>query len=467
MAEIQNKTVTSDRFPVNIGGEKFTAITRTDYKVTGGTITSSGGADVGSQIKLYQEVSAEDYNKLSLPDDEKFITGVFVSASSKEGGDDRKFYKLVGEYNTDGSKKWSTTSQTPASLTNEMLNYNGGKGSATLSNALKSSSKTVARAERKSEAEVAPIIQKGKSAEQRSGDQFISSLVNAPTKPGTKNTQGAFGSNMRYPTNMSANQDKIKIDMIKFTPRALTTTGSGLSDRDTSNQSIIGSVTLAIPGGIRDDNRVNWGSQDMNIAQARLGKLALDMIAGGKEATTKGFKDVMSDIGGNDKIKSAVALGFAGQAVGAQGLLTRTSGAVLNPNTELLFSGPALRAFTFQFPFSPRSQKESEEVQRIIRFFKQGMAVQRTDDSIFLKAPNIFKLKFLNGNAEHKFLPKIKVCALLNCSVDYTPDGNYSTYTNSSMTNYTMSLTFNELDPLYNDEYTGKGESTTTNNIGF
>ena len=463
MAETQNKTATSERFPVNIGGEKFTAITKTDYKVTGGTVSSSGGENVGSQINLYQEIKPEEYLKLP-PDLRTSTEGVSLGSQGTTFGD--RYYKLVGQYNTDGSKKWSTTAETPASLTNEMLNYNEGKGSATLSNALKSSTKTVAKTEGKSEAEVAPVIQKGKSAEQRAGDQFISNLVNAPTKAGTKNTEGAFGSDMRYPTNMSANQDKIKIDMIKFTPRALTTTGSGFSDRNTSNQNIIGSVTLAIPGGIRDDNRVNWGSQDMNIAQARLGKLALDMIAGGQEATTKGFKDIIKDLS-SDKIKSAVALGFAGAATGAQGLLARTSGAILNPNTELLFSGPALRAFTFQFPFSPRSQKESEEVQRIIRFFKQGMAVQRTDDSIFLKAPNIFKLKFLNGNADHKFLPKIKVCALLNCSVDYTPDGNYSTYTNSSMTNYTMSLTFNELDPLYNDEYTGQGESTTTNNIGY
>lgn len=463
MAETQNKIATSERFPVNIGGEKFTAITQTQYSVTGGTVTSSGGEGVGSQIDLYQEIKYNEY--INLPPDLRTSTeGVTLGLTGAAASD--KYYKLVGQYNTDGSKKWSTTAETPASLTNEMLNYNGGKGSATLSNALKSSTKTVAKTERKSEAEVAPVIQKGKSAEQRAGDQFISSLVDAPTKTGTKNTKGAFGSDMRYPTNMSANQDKIKIDMIKFTPRALTTTGSGFSDRNTSNQNIIGSVTLAIPGGIRDDNRVNWGSQDMNIAQARLGKLALDSIADAEDATTKGLKDILKDLS-SDKIKSAVALGFAGAATGAQGLLTRTTGAVLNPNTELLFSGPALRAFTFQFPFSPRSQKESEEVQRIIRFFKQGMAVQRTDDSIFLKAPNIFKLKFLNGNADHKFLPKIKVCALLNCSVDYTPDGNYSTYTNSSMTNYTMSLTFNELDPLYNDEYTGQGESTTTNNIGY
>ena len=288
------------------------------------------------------------------------------------------------------------------------------------------------------------------------------------TKEGTRNGVNAFGGNMRYPLNMSSSQDKIKIDMVKFSPRQFQSLGSGFGER-ASTEDIIGSVMLAIPGGIRDDNRVSWGSQDMNAVQAKIASAASKFILDGQNvAKDNATMDKLRKEADSPLAKAAVGLHFAGAAVGAQGLLARTTGAVLNPNTELLFSGPALRAFTFTFPFSPRSKGESEQVQRIIRFFKQGMAVQRTENSLFLKAPNVFKLKFVQGeSAQHKFLPKIKLCALLNCSVDYTPDGNYSTYINGSMTNYTMTLTFNELDPLYNDEYTGKGESTTTNNIGF
>tara|TARA_A100001515_G_scaffold29990_1_gene23418 strand:- start:646 stop:2070 length:1425 start_codon:yes stop_codon:yes gene_type:complete len=289
------------------------------------------------------------------------------------------------------------------------------------------------------------------------------------TRPGTRNTPGAFGGLMIYPEGLGqSDQDRIKIDMVKFLPRSLTSTQSGFTQRQEAGvKDIIGTVMLAIPGGIRDDNRVNWGSQDMNPAQAKIARLAFDFISKGQSPNSVQLEQLSKDL--TDPLtKTAVALGFAGAAVGAQGLLARTEGAVLNPNTELLFSGPTLRAFTFQFPFSPRSKPESEMVQRIIRFFKQGMAVQRTDRDLFLKTPNVFQLKFLKGeNNPHEFLPKIKTCALLNCAVDYTPDGNYSTHTNSSMTSYTMSLTFNELDPLFNDEYETEGEDATTNNIGF
>ena len=45
---------------------------------------------------------------------------------------------------------------------------------------------------------------------------------------------------------------------------------------------------------------------------------------------------------------------FAGQAVGAN-VLGRTAGVTLNPNLELLFKGPNLRTFNFNFRFTPRS----------------------------------------------------------------------------------------------------------------
>ena len=292
-------------------------------------------------------------------------------------------------------------------------------------------------------------------------------LRNLPTETGTRNSAGAFGPDMKYPEDMKIEQDKIKISMIKFNPRSLSNQNTGFTDRP-DTKDIIGTVTLAIPGGIRDENSVKWGAQDMNAAQARLASVAFNFISEGKTPESADLASLQKDL--TDPLtRTAIGLGFAGAAVGAQGLLARTTGAILNPNTELLFSGPALRAFTFTFPFSPRSKPESEMVQRIIRFFKQGMAVQRTKNAIFLKAPNVFELKYFNGGADHTFLPKMKTCALLNCSVDYTPDGNYSTYENSSMTKYTMSLTFNELDPIYNDEYdNGKDNSgTQTTDIGF
>ena len=37
--------------------------------------------------------------------------------------------------------------------------------------------------------------------------------------------------------------------------------------------------------------------------------------------------------------------------------------------------------------------------------------------------------------------------------VDYTPNGTYSTYDDGVMTAYKMTLTFKELEAVYNDDY--------------
>ena len=150
--------------------------------------------------------------------------------------------------------------------------------------------------------------------------------------------------------------------------------------------------------------------------------------------------------------KKALESFFTEQLTGTTDLLSRTEGAVLNPNMELLFKGPALRAFSFSWKMSPRDEKESIVIAKIIRMFKQSMAPQKTSSGNFLKAPSIYQLTFQNGAAPHKFLPKIKECALNDCTVNYTPDGGYMTYDNSAMVSVEMSLSFQEMEPIYNND---------------
>ena len=160
-------------------------------------------------------------------------------------------------------------------------------------------------------------------------------------------------------------------------------------------------------------------------------------------------------------VQNAIRTYFAGQAVGAENLLSRTSGAVLNPNLELLFGGPTLRPFTFTFQLSPRDQPEAMMVKKIIRYFKQGMAVKRGEKNLFLKAPNVFDIKYkFKGSEEHKALNRIKTCALQTCSVDYTPNGTYMTFDDGTMVSYSITLQFTELEPVYSDDYNNLDGST-------
>tara|TARA_R100000742_G_C4223136_1_gene46399 strand:- start:129 stop:338 length:210 start_codon:yes stop_codon:yes gene_type:complete len=63
---------------------------------------------------------------------------------------------------------------------------------------------------------------------------------------------------------------------------------------------------------------------------------------------------------------------------------------------------------------------------------------------------------------QHPFLNKIKLCALTNYNVQYTPDGNYATYDDGSMTSYTLQLDFKELNPIFDTDYEG-----SDNDMGY
>ena len=97
-----------------------------------------------------------------------------------------------------------------------------------------------------------------------------------------------------------------------------------------------------------------------------------------------------------------------------------------------------------------------------IKFLKKNMAPIRMDGRLFLKTPNVFKLKYIFKNGrQHPFLNKIKRCALMNMQVDYTPDGSYMTYDDGSMTSYNVTMTFGELNPIYQEDF------DSSNDMGF
>jgi hypothetical protein len=178
-------------------------------------------------------------------------------------------------------------------------------------------------------------------------------------------------------------------------------------------------------------------------------------------------EEIAGQIGNNSEdVKKAVASMLTKGATGGN-ILTRKTGNVVNPNMELLFGAPALRPFSFTYRMSPRDYEESDMVKKIIRMFKQSMAVKRTESQLFLKSPNTYALRFLTAKGkEHGFLPKIKECALTSFSVNYTPDGNYATYENSSMVAYEVQFGFQELEPIYHDEYTAL-DGDRDESIGF
>ena len=283
-----------------------------------------------------------------------------------------------------------------------------------------------------------------------------------------------------YPLKMKENtQDRMKFKMRQAEGSNIKTSLKESSIKRRTGSPITGSVTLPIQNGIVDRNAVDWNPGSLNsVSGAAVGSALALMkssntreLGANVEGILKGvYKDLRAD---SSTYSDALKLYLAQEAVGVQGLLSRATGAIINPNLELLFNSPTLRPFTFTFKMSPRSGDEGAQVKQIIRFFKQGMSVKKAQSNVFLKAPNIFEIEYQTHDGttmiQHPSLNRIKKCALTACDVEYTPDGTYMTFDDASrtMTSYQMTLSFTELDPIYEDDYTGTGPLANPDEVIF
>jgi len=276
----------------------------------------------------------------------------------------------------------------------------------------------------------------------------------------TEGTRTSFP-NLRYPVNIAdSKQDIVKFDMHEYVPSTAASSGSGQFGFSRGELgSSIGSVVLPIPSGISDQNKADWGSNSMTALDIAKADIAREAIFKGVSKGAEKAGDYIDRVRENAGAVSealGTALAAAAAGVESQALLSRTTGQVLNPNMELLFKGPSLRPFSFKFQLSPRDKDEANEVIKIMRFFKQGGAPIRSKSNLFLKSPHIFRIKYvkMGENGElHRGLNAFKTCALQSFGVNYTPTGNYATYSDGIMVSYDITMSFSEITPIFNDDY--------------
>mgnify|MGYP006240281997 CR=1 FL=1 len=228
-------------------------------------------------------------------------------------------------------------------------------------------------------------------------------------------------------------------------------------------------IELPIPQDVNDSNTVTWGDNSMNILQ--LAGLAVTqgfITDPGKSFNelrnllSSGFLDGNSGL--TPQVRDSLAAAISGKAVSNLGeqirpntVLGRSTGEILNSNLELLFDSVNLRSFPFAITFSPRNQKEALRVKHIIRALKSSMAAKKKgaagQGGIFLKAPDVFHLKYLHNGKEHPFLNSFKHCALTGMTVNYTNTGTFASYSDGTPVGIQVNLTFKELNPIYQEDY--------------
>ncbi len=349
------------------------------------------------------------------------------------------------------------------------------------------------------------IAEKKRKEEIRKRTAEIGTLTGKRLKKYGKRKQGGI---LRYPAELiTEHTDYLQIDIERYAEigkaNYISNTGGSsryvIGNRKTnragqttklSSRPLIndGTILLPIPSNISDANNVTYGESRMNgltaagisAAEELVGDNSISDLLAGKNIDLSGLENagdkIVKMMGGDPseaaltaadvltKELTASAVNIFDANVTANQLLARSNGEIINPNMEILFSDVTLRNFSFRYKILPRNKREAEQVRLIIRAFKRNMAPQAVGSDgasdFFLRSPNVFKLRYRSGNKDHPFLNRFKQCFLTDMQTKYTGEGVYSTYDDGTPVSMELTLSFKELQPIYDidyDEFPGTG----------
>ena len=285
-------------------------------------------------------------------------------------------------------------------------------------------------------------------------------------------------STLRYPSspNITVNSDYVAFSFFKYDPpfgrresnNEANTQGRlynfGRSGEYTSNGEP--TILMYMPEDISTGYKANWGGKAFsNIARNTLdslgGETAMDKIKGATTAFGEAFGSALPLVGA-----AAIRKGIqkiTGDSLSNDDIFGALSGAILNPNTELLFESTDMRNFQLRFKLVPRNETESTSINSIINVFKRSMLPRKTVDKVFkvgtegvqngfISVPDLCRVSFMKAGEEHPNLPKFKMCAITQVDVNYTPDGAYATYHDGQPVAIELSLNFQETKLVFSED---------------
>lgn len=303
----------------------------------------------------------------------------------------------------------------------------------------------------------------------------------------------AAASALKYPIDMDTNQDHIEIAGYKY--QRPNTGGQGPNPFGRMNASGPGgsvaagsakcTILLPMPK-VSDSAGAEWGESSMNMFTMWAAQTAGSVLGvgakgpdspspedlqagkglGPEQFAAQGVEGNTGTLGGGtlmatSMMASKVVSGL-GQNVSADELLARSRGAIMNPNVELVFSGPVLRDFQFTWLLLARSKKEGDVIRKIIRALKVGIAPKHNNSALLIN-PDIWQLKYKGGGGELTTVNKFGQMGIKGMTVDYAPEGFWTAYEDSQPVACRLTLDFTEVRPIYEKDQL----STPENSVGY
>ena len=284
---------------------------------------------------------------------------------------------------------------------------------------------------------------------------------------GLASGRNADGTSRRGNDNFNPNVGNVTLETLSTSP---------LAPEFRENKKVsVGTILLPMPSNIQSSNSVDFSNSNLDGLTADIYGTISEAIPQGStpnEALTEliekagnkssAFIQKNGSIFGQlltQQFYTQAANIPLGGSLTRDAVFARKNGEILNQNVELLFNGAKIRSFKFSFKMTPRGGKEAQQIKLIINAFKRYMVPKLTGkndssvDNLFLRSPSIFELTYKSGNIKNPFLNSFKQCFLTDMSVNYTGEGTYAVYNDSTPVSMVLELGFKELEPIYDQDY--------------
>jgi len=308
---------------------------------------------------------------------------------------------------------------------------------------------------------------------------------------------GAYGApeknyknaSLRYPSDqdIGPNSDYVLFEFKKYLPpfrnqERLTDQGGGTVQQEQHGQydynrvndyedadPAYKSIVMYMPEDISTGFQGQWGAKAFSTTGADTLRAVAQRTATEKlNSVLKGTGNALKksiQLGGAQVIRDSIKA-ISGDDISNDDVFGAISGAILNPNTELLFSAVDVRNFQLSFTLVPRNEGEADVVNEIAKIFKMctlpkrevGKVFGGNNDAIqagFIGVPNLCRVSFMHGSGEHPVLPRFKMCAVTKSDVIYTPDGTYATYPDGQPVAMQLKVNFQETKICFAEEVEG------------
>ena len=259
----------------------------------------------------------------------------------------------------------------------------------------------------------------------------------------------------RYPREY--NPDHMVLSAHKYRPR-----GRGRSpDQDAAESAPLCSIILPIPGLPTVSSSQSYGEMRGALNSAMAGALAagynivgdrINNINGGVDSAAEALKNSLMGGGGavvaEEAARIAASLSGISNPYAFQAL---ADGEITNPLVELLYNGPSLRQYGFNWTFSPKNQEESQLILDIVNKIKFHHLPEKRGG--MLKVPDVWKISIQIQGEESKFYQKFFTAALAGVSYTQDSGGNHITTPDGAPVASSLQLSFKEIKTITRDDY--------------